>query len=81
MMDLWLIFNLLLPFMEVLLHTYMERATDEEVSKSDKDDDFDIHLPQVLTDISSFKIQQYSILGGSQIIRKFPKTGTKHKVC
>ena len=24
MMDIWLIFNLLLPFIEILLHTYMD---------------------------------------------------------
>ena len=30
MMDYWLVFNLILPFVEVLLHTYMEKLTDEE---------------------------------------------------
>ena len=36
MMDYWLVFNLLLPFVEVLLHTYMERLNDDEqVSKPD----------------------------------------------
>ena len=30
MMDVWLIFNLLLPFMEVLLHTYMDYLREDE---------------------------------------------------
>jgi hypothetical protein len=30
MMDYWLVFNLLLPFIEVLLHTYMERLNEDE---------------------------------------------------
>ena len=30
MMDYWLVFTLFLPFVEVLLHTYMEWLTDEE---------------------------------------------------
>ena len=37
MMDYWLVFNLLLPFIEVLLHTYMEKLTDEE-DKTSTDD-------------------------------------------
>ena len=54
MMDLWLIFNLLLPFMEILLHTYMERETDDDNSNSRVDpvvnfieDEHDDDLPQV----------------------------------
>ena len=31
MMDYWLVFNLILPFIEVLLHTYMERLSDEDI--------------------------------------------------
>ena len=30
MMDYWLVFNLILPFVEVLLHTYMEKLTKED---------------------------------------------------
>ena len=30
MMDIWLIFNLLLPFMEVLLHTYMDYVRNDD---------------------------------------------------
>ena len=30
MMDVWLIFNLLLPFMEVLLHTYMDYLRNDD---------------------------------------------------
>ena len=30
MVDYWLIFTLLLPFVEVLLHTYMESLNDDE---------------------------------------------------
>ena len=30
MMDYWLVFNLLLPFLEVLIHTYIEMLNDEE---------------------------------------------------
>ena len=30
MMDIWLIFNLLLPFLEVLMHTYMDTLRAEE---------------------------------------------------
>ena len=37
MMDYWLVFNLLLPFVEVLLHTYMEKLTDEEDKTSTAD--------------------------------------------
>ena len=29
MMDYWLIFNLILPFIEVLLHTYMESLNED----------------------------------------------------
>ena len=55
MMDLWLIFNLLLPFIEILLHTYMERATDEDDYKPKSDpvvnfieDDDGETIPQVV---------------------------------
>ena len=30
MMDVWLIFNLLLPFMEVVLHTYIDSLRDDD---------------------------------------------------
>ena len=30
MMDIWLIFNLLLPFMEVLLHTYIDYLRNDD---------------------------------------------------
>ena len=30
MMDYWLVFNLLLPFLEVIFHTYIEMLNDEE---------------------------------------------------
>ena len=30
MIDVWLIFAMLIPFMEVLLHTYMETLRDRE---------------------------------------------------
>ena len=33
MMDYWLVFNLILPFVEVLLHTYMENLTEEDDNK------------------------------------------------
>ena len=31
MMDYWLVFTLILPFIEVLLHTYMEKLSDEDI--------------------------------------------------
>ena len=37
MMDIWLIFNLLLPFMEVLLHTYIDYL------RNDKDREINHH--------------------------------------
>ena len=40
MVDYWLIFTLLLPFFEVLLHTYMESLNeDEEANKKNLDDE------------------------------------------
>ena len=33
MMDMWFIFNLLLPFIEVLLHTYMELLNEDDITK------------------------------------------------
>ena len=30
MVDVWLLFNLLLPFIEVLIHTYMDTLRDDE---------------------------------------------------
>ena len=30
MIDIWLIFNLILPFIEVLIHTYMDTLRDDE---------------------------------------------------
>ena len=36
MMDYWLVFNLILPFIEVLIHTYMEKLTEE--------DEFDLNI-------------------------------------
>ena len=56
MMDYWLIFNLLLPFIEVIVHTYMEKLTDEDEKEeaSDpvlpftmNDKDGDLSLPKV----------------------------------
>merc|ERR1712106_1106760 len=38
MMDYWLVFNLILPFVEVLIHTYMEKLTDEEKNFSVEQD-------------------------------------------
>ena len=37
MMDVWLIFNLILPFVEVLLHTYMESLNEDDITKLKKD--------------------------------------------
>ena len=37
MVDFWLIFNLTLPFAEVLLHTYMESLNEDDISKLKKD--------------------------------------------
>ena len=37
MMDFWLIFTLLLPFIEVLLHTYMERLDEDDDNHSESD--------------------------------------------
>ena len=64
MMDYWLIFNLILPFVEVLLHTYMERLSDEDIlshhgpvaDEADseplemvfEDDEHDEDLPEVI---------------------------------
>ena len=54
MMDYWLVFTLLLPFNEVLLHTYMELLNDEDDNKPKVDplsvpeDDFSDY-PQVMT--------------------------------
>ena len=56
MMDYWLIFNLLLPFIEVLLHTYMEKLTEENENHPEADlvvpflDDMqDDNFPNVMT--------------------------------
>ena len=55
MMDYWLIFNLLLPFIEVLLHTYMEKLTEDNENHPEADlvvpflDDMqDDNLPNVM---------------------------------
>ena len=64
MMDYWLVFNLILPFIEVLLHTYMERLSDEDIlshhgpepDEADsepvdmlfEDDEHDEDLPEVI---------------------------------
>ena len=37
MVDFWLIFNLTMPFAEVLLHTYMESLNEDDISKLKKD--------------------------------------------
>merc|ERR1711892_884212 len=37
MMDYWLVFNLILPFIEVLLHTYMERLDEDDDNHSESD--------------------------------------------
>ena len=37
MVDFWLIFNLTLPFAEVLLHTYMESLNEDDITKVKKD--------------------------------------------
>ena len=54
MMDYWLVFTLLLPFLEVLLHTYMEKQNEDDDHKHDGDDadtdtvhPFDSKLPKV----------------------------------
>ena len=39
MMDLWLIFNLTLPFIEVLLHTYIEALNEDDIMKLNKEKD------------------------------------------
>ena len=36
MMDYWFIFNLILPFIEVLLHTYMELLNEDDITKQSK---------------------------------------------
>ena len=36
MMDFWLIFNLILPFVEVLLHTYMESLNEDHTTQAKK---------------------------------------------
>ena len=38
MMDYWLIFNLFIPFIEVLLHTFMESLNEEDISKLKKEE-------------------------------------------
>ena len=38
MMDYWLIFNLIIPFVEVLLHTYMESLNEDDITKTKKDE-------------------------------------------
>ena len=57
MMDIWLIFNLLLPFMEVLLHTYIDHLRDDEDReinhhgtpvKPNQEDDEDTNITHVL---------------------------------
>ena len=37
MIDVWLIFNLTLPFIEVLLHTYIEALNEDDIVKKNKD--------------------------------------------
>ena len=39
MMDYWLIFNLTLPFIEVLLHTYIEALNEDDITKATKEKD------------------------------------------
>ena len=41
MMDFWLIFNLTLPFIEVLLHTYIEALNEDDITKAAKEKDND----------------------------------------
>ena len=36
MMDYWFIFSLILPFIEVLLHTYMEALNEDDITKQNK---------------------------------------------
>ena len=60
MMDIWLIFNLLLPFMEVLLHTYIDHLRSDEdreinhhgktikpADKEDKEDKIDMEASNI----------------------------------
>ena len=37
MIDFWLIFNLILPFIEVLLHTYIEYLNQDDITKMGKE--------------------------------------------
>ena len=42
MVDAWLLFNLLYPFIEVLLHTYMDtlrKDEDKEINHENQDED------------------------------------------
>ena len=60
MMDIWLIFNLLLPFMEVLLHTYIDylrndddreinhHGTTIKADSTNEKDETDTRITQVL---------------------------------
>ena len=52
MMDVWFIFNLLLPFIEVLLHTYMELLNEDDITKQSKPKDTGkviiIHLEHII---------------------------------
>ena len=53
MMDVWFIFNLLLPFIEVLLHTYMELLNEDDITKQSKPKETDkvvlIHLENIIS--------------------------------
>ena len=46
MVDFWLVFNLILPFVEVLLHTYMESLNEDDITKLKKDPETEqVYLP------------------------------------
>ena len=38
MVDFWLVFNLILPFVEVLLHTYMESLNEDHTTQAKKEE-------------------------------------------
>ena len=55
MMDYWLVFTLLLPFVEVLIHTYKEKL-EEENEKAESGNDIDTEIRKVI----KFKTKHFS---------------------
>ena len=55
MMDYWLIFNLILPFIEVVLHTYMESLNED--GDTDKNNEKEIEKVRLY----HFEVEQFDL--------------------